>query len=187
MLGSQFPTPYTSPADFERQVRAMLDAMGHQVLEYRSEHQEVVQGLDGEYEIDVTVRFSAFGMDFLVLIECKHHKNRIKRDVLQVLQSRVASVGAQKGIVFSTAGFQSGAIEYAKAHGLGTVQVVDGRSIYLTRSFQAEPVEPQPFVDDPVLAGWLTDGKHFSLVSADYGNGLADFIFGHKEPQRPLG
>lgn len=48
MLGSQFPTPHTSPADFERQVRAMLDAMGHQVLEYRSEHQEVVQGLDGE-------------------------------------------------------------------------------------------------------------------------------------------
>lgn len=164
----------------------MLDAMGHQVLEYRSEHQEVVQGLDGEYEIDVTVRFSAFGMDFLVLIECKHHKNRIKRDVLQVLQSRVASVGAQKGIVFSTAGFQSGAIEYAKAHGLGTVQVVDGRSIYLTRSFQAEPVRPQLDLDEPELAGWLTDGKQFSLVSADYGSGLADFIFGHKVPQRPL-
>lgn len=120
----------------------MLDAMGHQVFEYRSEHQEVVQGLDGDYEIDVTVRFSAFGMNFLVPIQCKHHKNRIKRDVLQVLQSRVAAVGAQKGIVFSTAGFQSGAIEYAKAHGLGTVQVVDGGSIYLTRSFQSEPVGP---------------------------------------------
>ncbi|WP_420917089.1 restriction endonuclease [Pseudomonas mosselii] len=160
--------------------------MGHQVLEYRSEHQEVGQGLDGEYEIDVTVRFSAFGTGFLVLIECKHHKNRIKRDVLQVLQSRVASVGTQKGIVFSTAGFQSGAIEYAKAHGLGTVQVVDGRSIYLTRSFQPEPVGPPPDIDEPQLAGWLTDGKHFSLVSADYGNGLADSIFGHKVPQRPL-
>ena len=38
-------------------------------------------------KVDVTVRFSALGMEFLVLIECNHHKNRIKREVLQVLQS----------------------------------------------------------------------------------------------------
>ncbi|WP_116827596.1 restriction endonuclease [Pseudomonas syringae] len=178
MIGAQYPSPQTTPLEFERQVRAMLDAMGHQVLEYRSKHQEVVQGSDGDYEIDVTVRFSAFGADFLVLIECKHQKSRVKRDMLQVLHGRVTSVGAHKGILFSTSGFQSGAIEYAKAHGLGTVQVVDGRSIYLTRSYQPEPIEPQALMGEPELAGWLTDGKHLSLVSPDYGEALAEFIFG---------
>lgn len=98
----------------------MLDAMGLQVIEYRSEQQEVVQGLDGEYEIGFTVRFSAFGMDFLLIIKWKHQNNRIKRNVLQFLQNWVASIGAQKGIVFSTAGLQSDAIEYAKAHVLET-------------------------------------------------------------------
>lgn len=68
LFGSKFPIPHAPPADFECQVLAKLDAMGHQVLEYRSEQQGVVQGLDGEYEIGFTVRFSAFGMDFLVII-----------------------------------------------------------------------------------------------------------------------
>ena len=34
--------------------------------EYRSEHREIIPGADGEYEIDITVRFSALGADYIV-------------------------------------------------------------------------------------------------------------------------
>jgi len=113
----------------------MLDAMGLLLTDYRSVHRERVAGADGDYEIDVTARFNALNMNFLVLVECKHHKSPIKRELIQALHSKVQSAGAHKGALFSTSGFQSGALEFASAHGIATVQVVDGRSTYFTRSF----------------------------------------------------
>ncbi|WP_178122666.1 hypothetical protein [Pseudomonas sp. ANT_J28] len=48
MINSDDPSPTLTPTEFEQHVRAMLDAMGHKVLDYRSEHQELIQGVDGE-------------------------------------------------------------------------------------------------------------------------------------------
>ena len=46
---------------------------------------EVVSGSDGNYEFDVTVRFSALGADYLTVIKCKHYKNRVEREKVQAL------------------------------------------------------------------------------------------------------
>jgi len=70
----------------------------------------------------------------LVLIECKYHKNPIKREVVQVLLDKLRATGAQKGIVFSTVKFQKGAIEFAQAHGIALVMVANGKTMYVTRS-----------------------------------------------------
>lgn len=175
MIDSGYPLPKLTPTEFEQHVRTMLDAMGHEVLDYRSVHRELIHGVDGEYEIDVSARFSALGMDFLVLVECKYYKSSVKRETLQILHDRMRSVGAQKGALFTTSGFQSGALEYAKKHGIATVKVVDGKSTYMTKSFGNAPVKPPLGIES--VAGWLVNGTNFSLVSASYGEALESFIF----------
>lgn len=176
-MDDRYPQLTLSPIEFERHVRSMLNAMGHSLLEYRSEHREVIQGVDGEYEIDVSARFEFLGMEFLVLVECKHYKNSVKRETLQALYGKMRSVGAQKCALFSTSGFQSGALKYAVVHKIATVKVVDGRCTYFTKSMGAELVEPPPWANLPLVSGWLIDGNQRSVVSEDHGEFLERFLF----------
>jgi len=141
-----------TPQQFEIEVEQLLKKLGSGKLsDFMTNRLEVIQGADGEYEIDISVRFEALGGNFLVLVECKHHKNPIKRDVVQVLNDRVRSVGAQKGMIFSTAGFQRGAIEYAKQHGITLVKVADGKTSYFTRA-EGPTIYPEWL---PSYVGWI--------------------------------
>lgn len=176
-MNNRYPQLTLTPIEFERHVRAMLDALGHSILEYKSEHRDMIQGVDGEYEIDVSARFEFLGMNFLVLVECKHYKNSVKRETLQALHDKMRSVGAQKCALFTTSGFQSGALKYAEVHKIATVKVVDGRSMYFTKSMGADLIEPPPWANIPVVSGWLIDGNHNSVVSADHGEFLERFLF----------
>src|SRR5947208_4710181 len=112
-----------SPSEFEEAVKAILDAAGVPLKDYKSQHLASLTGVDGDYVIDVAVTFSALGGDFLVLVECKHEKRRTERQDVQILQNKVQSLSAQKGMVFSTAGFQEGAVKYAELHGIALVQI----------------------------------------------------------------
>lgn len=133
-----FPQPDDLSADgFERFVAAAFGSIGHRVAGLRVTHQSVEHGVDGDYSIDVSVRFQFGGFDYVNLVEAKRHKNPIKRDVVQILDSKVRSVGAHKGIIFSTSPFQSGAIDFAGAHGIALVTVTEGRFTFSTRG--AEP------------------------------------------------
>lgn len=128
----------------------------------------MVKGVDGSYVIDVTARFSAMGANFLVLIECKHEQRKVERQAVQVLHAKMVSTGAQKGMLFSVAGFQSGAVEYATVHGIALIQMADGNSTWFTRSFG--PSTPPPVsIDCPRYVGWWCRGNEFSVVSADEG------------------
>ena len=112
-----------TPLEFELQVRVLLEAVGPELQEYHVAHREKLHGLDGDYEIDITARFKALDVQFLVLVECKHHNYPIKREVVQISKDRLQSVGAHKGIIYSTADFQSGAVEYAIRHGIALIKV----------------------------------------------------------------
>ena len=161
---NQYPPIQLTPEQFELEVKAILDGLGLDLHGYESQHREVVEGLDGDYEIDVTVRFGALGADFLVLAECKHYKNSVKREIIQSLHSKLLSVGAQKGMVFSTSGFQSGALDFAKAHGIATIQVAEGKTSYFTKSLEG-PSEPPPWANIEPVIGWLIDGNSHAVVS----------------------
>ena len=114
-----------SPAEFERFVARLFSQTAERVEDLRVTLQDLVQGSDGSYAIDATVRYRLAGMDFLVLAEAKLHRHPIKRELVQVLHSKVNSVGAQKGVLVATAPFQSGAIEYGRIHGIALVHVAD--------------------------------------------------------------
>ncbi|NYZ63429.1 restriction endonuclease [Luteimonas deserti] len=162
----EHPTSLT-PEEFELAVKGILDAAAGTLLNYESRHLDALAASDGEYVFDVTARFEALGAGFLVLVECKHHRRKVERQDVQVLHSKLQSVGAQKGMLFSTAGFQSGAIEYADAHGIALIQIKDGGSSWLTRSTGA-PTPPPPWVRIPKYVGWWHNGSSICLISEDH-------------------
>jgi len=141
-----------SPKQFEIEIQNQIRILGIDLKYFEVKRREKISGSDGEYEIDVLAKFEVLGGNFVVLIECKHHKNSIKREVIQVLNDRLRSIGAQKGMIFSTAGFQSGAITYAKKNGIALVKVEDGKNSYFVRDFYGEADYPDWL---PEYAFWL--------------------------------
>jgi restriction system protein len=153
--------------EYELAVKGILDAVGSPLVGYESSHLEKVPGTDGDYVIDITARFSALGASFLVLVECKHCGRQVERQDVQVLHSKLLSVGAQKAVLFATSGFQSGAIEFANAHGIALVQFASGKSTWFTKS--AGPVkDPPSWANIPKYVGWWHHGNSRSVVSEDH-------------------
>jgi restriction system protein len=174
----KFPAPEEfSPEQFELFVRDTLDSQGVDLQDYVSNHQEPIITPDGEYIFDVTVRFSAMGVSYLTLIECKRYKDPVKRERVELLWSRMQSVSAHKGILFSTSGFQSGAIEYAKSKNIGLVTVADGRSAYEVRAEGSEPIPWDRMPDGiPRVVGWVIDENRLARISDTEGCRLRDLM-----------
>ena len=182
MTRTKFPEDPTAltPREFERTVREILEKNGAPLDSFVTQHKERVAGVDGSYEIDVTVRFKALVADFLVLVECKHHRSPIKRDVVQVLHDRMRSTGAQKGMLFASTEFQSGAIEYARTHRIALVRVADGTTAWLTFSMDSVP-KPPPGVCDAGFVGWLATlspngNEQWELIESHDSSRLRSFL-----------
>jgi len=103
-----------TPSDFETLVRDWLVRCGQgDSQQMTTEHLGLVEGSGGEYEIDVLVRLSVFGgVGLVILVECKHQARPVERKEALVLEAKLRDVGAHKGMLFSTSGFQKGALEY---------------------------------------------------------------------------
>ena len=155
-----------TPAEFEEEVRRILEEEELALTDFRTCHLEKIRGPDGGYVFDVTARFEALGASFLVLVECKRQRKPVEREAVQLLHDKLRAVGAHKGMVFSTARFQSGAIEYAQAHGIALVLVKDGRLCYQTKA-RGGAVEYPPWIPRTVgtLVSLTDDGseRHSSL------------------------
>ena len=164
----------TAP-QFEAYVEQLLKELGIGLEEFKTQRLEKLMGSDGEYEIDITARFEALGAKFLVLIECKHHKNPIKREIVQVLNDRLHAVGGHKGMIFATAPFQRGAVEYAHKHGIALVQIADGKTCWISKSLDGRS-KPPAWI--PQYVGWLV------RITAD-GN-IGHSLMSDKDPQKLL-
>ncbi len=97
-------------------------------------HNQKIQAEDGTYQIDVIAEYTALGAKNTVLIECKKYSNSVKRDIVTTLQAKLQSLGAQKGIIISTSGFQTGAVQYAEKHGIALWQVFDNYIKHISAS-----------------------------------------------------
>ncbi|NKE64070.1 restriction endonuclease [Lentzea sp. PSKA42] len=130
----RYPYLGITPGEFEEYVAGeLLGAARSQVDGLVVSAHEKVTGVDGVYEFDATVRYRFAGMDFLVVVEAKLHRNPIKRELVQVLRQKVQSVGAHKGVLVATSAFQAGAVEFARTHGIALVTVAEGRFVFTTR------------------------------------------------------
>lgn len=163
------PSVFTiSAEEYEQLVRAEIDAAARaeDLLGYSSNHLEVITAADGDYTFDVTARFRALGGDHLVLIECKRHKHKVKRELVMVLHSKLLSVGGNKAMLFSTAGFQSGAVEYAQKHGIALVKL-DETTIEWVNRGGSSPQPPAAVEAAPFCGFWLYEPNELVPLSSD--------------------
>ena len=132
-----------TPVEFEEHCISLLNSLSDfsSIHEVVIEHNRICASDDGEYQIDGYIEYIAFGVKHKVIVECKRHKAPIKRDIVAVLHAKLNSLGAQKGILMSTSGFQQGAITYAKEHGIALLQVLDGSIFRILMS--ATPPTPE--------------------------------------------
>lgn len=141
-----------SPTEFELYCMEILRGYAEEekLPEFKIEHDVKLTASDGTYQIDVYATYTALGAEMKILAECKQYKKRVGRDKVEVLESRLRSLGAQKGILLSTAGFQSGAIDFAKAHGIALVQMFDTHEKWYSHSGGPDEVIDE---DDPIVYG----------------------------------
>jgi restriction system protein len=123
-----------SPQEFEKFVMELFKITAADIPNVEVNHNEIIKVSDGSYQIDGTIRFELMGAKYLTLVECKMYRKPVSREKVQVLYDKLRAIGAQKGILATTSYFQSGAIEYASAHGIALVQVIDGKLRYGVRS-----------------------------------------------------
>ena len=79
-----------------------------------------ITGVRTSHEVDVLVKSRHVGSDITWIVECKHWASPVSKLHVMALREIVADIGADRGILLSESGFQSGAIEAAN---LTNVQV----------------------------------------------------------------
>lgn len=125
-----------TPTEFEKYCLDILAGFAEedQLSDFTITHNVKIPAEDGTYQIDVYATFMAMGVEFKVLCECKQYTSPVNREKVVVLHDKLRSLGAHKGILLSTSGFQSGAIQYAKVHGISLIRVEDYHFEYLSHS-----------------------------------------------------
>lgn len=89
---------------------AKLNETGEVVVE----HNVVLPGRsEAPRQIDVLIRHKQGLYEHLVVAECKYLNHSVERIHVDALATTVREVGASKGVIFTTKGFQSGAITQA--------------------------------------------------------------------------
>ena len=111
-------------------------------------HKKVYTGRVSKRDIvvDVSFNYSVAGSDILILVECKNYNHKVPVDDVEEFHSKIDDIGAHKGIMLTTMGFQSGAVKTAKGRGIGlallTKEHQKGELVYVTNT--AGPAKQSP-------------------------------------------
>ncbi|MGZ0656378.1 restriction endonuclease [Coraliomargarita sp. W4R72] len=82
-------------------------------LGLEAETDAVVQGVRTKHDIDVLVKAKYLGFEVIWIVECKRWSRRVSKLHVLALREIVSDIGADRGILLSESGFQSGAPEAA--------------------------------------------------------------------------
>ncbi|SOC50969.1 Restriction endonuclease [Blastococcus aggregatus] len=95
-------------ADYQEEAALFFRSLG-----LTASTNETIEGIRGRHAVDVAVRGQRAGQQLLWIVECKRWKTRVSKLHVAALISIVDDVGADRGILLSEAGFQSGAVALA--------------------------------------------------------------------------
>ena len=85
-------------------------------------HHKKYEGMSGfSHEIDLSFECDVVGSRILTLVECKCYSSKVKAEEVLEFLGRIRDIGAHKGILVTTTGFQKGAVAIAKAHNIALV------------------------------------------------------------------
>lgn len=122
MDSSGFMSKYYDWASFETFVRDLYEGDGDVTV------QRDVTDIDrygAKRQTDVKITRRSRFHRFITLVECKRWKEPVGRDRIDVLASSIEALGANNGAIFTTTGFEEGAIAYAKGKGIELFVVRD--------------------------------------------------------------
>ena len=90
------------------------------------EHDAILVGRSGApRQIDVLIRHKEGLYEHLIIAECKYWNSNVTRAEVDALATSIREVGAARVVIFSTKGFQSGAITQAKHENIDLYVVRD--------------------------------------------------------------
>lgn len=120
MRSGLMPTPPPRPSslgdtchvarwqEYQDEAAGLFSSLG---LEVRTD--ERLEGVRGVHSADVVVRSRRAGLEQLWVVECKWRRRRVEKLHVTALAEIVRDVGADRGILLSEVGFQSGAVRMA--------------------------------------------------------------------------
>ena len=119
-------------------------------------------------------------MQFLILFVLFNTLQTLRYYLNLILHQKIQTIGAHKGVICSTSGFQNGALKYAKMHGIACIQVVPGETTFHTKSVGPQELNYNPcevwgipricgyihqFIDDNSVKHSLVDKKHLEYIN----------------------
>jgi hypothetical protein len=106
---------------------------------------------ESDITFDVVVKsYSAFDPRNPMLVwiwECKNYTSEVPVDDVEEFHSKMVQVGAHKGTMVTRVGFQTGALNFAKSHGIGLMTLNKRELIVLAMSAAPAEVPPEIFSD----------------------------------------
>lgn len=130
------PTPEWR--EFQHAVAAVFNAAGCDV---RIEH--TVEGARGIHNVDVAVYFKKHGIECLWIVECKFWNTPVPKEKVLTLQAIVADCGADRGLMVSKCGFQSGAVRAANKTNITLTNLEDLSSYIDDKMVEIESLRRQ--------------------------------------------
>lgn len=83
------------------------------------QHDVILSGKTTSHQIDVYWKFDLGGIEYCTVIQAKEWKNKVKQSDMLAFKAILDDLpSGTKGIYVSLSGYQSGAIDVAKAHGI---------------------------------------------------------------------
>lgn len=112
----------TAWKDYQEEAAAFFRSMG-----LEADTDVTIQGVRTKHDIDVLVRSHHYGFDITWIVECKHWKSPVSKLHVLGLREIVTDAGADRGILLSEAGFQSGAVEASHLTNVQLTSLADMR------------------------------------------------------------
>jgi hypothetical protein len=106
--------------EYQEQCAAVFRSLG-----LDAEVDKKVSGARGAHAVDVYVSTTLFGLKMRWIVECKDWKSNIPKEKVLALLAIVQDTGADKGILLSEVGFQSGAIQAVRGTNVVLASISD--------------------------------------------------------------
>lgn len=97
--------------------QALLDAQGLETV--KAQHNLQVQGISRSHQVDVYWEYRLGGVLHRVIVNCKHYARTVAVTDVLTLSGVLQDLPGVRGLIVTTVGFQSGAIDYATTHQIG--------------------------------------------------------------------
>jgi hypothetical protein len=114
------------PTEYEKFVKQVIEEISDGSIHVYHQRAYIGKRSGRTIVIDVSFEMEVLGgARLLVLIECKRYSDKVKVDDVEEFYSKLDDIGAHKGIMFTTVGYQDGALKTARGRGIGLALLTD--------------------------------------------------------------